>query len=146
MLWLAKSINTNRLIKPRGEDYLETDKPSCVLTTLLGTYFYMSRRRRLHFVMLLKIVLQSKEWKELSPAAKIIYIKIKANYSGDNNGNISFKYTEAIDEFSAPTISKALKELINKGWIEKTQCGGLYRYYCLYKLTGKYDQIITKRR
>ena len=39
------------------------------------------------------------------------------------------------------TLSKALKGLRNKEWIEKTKHGGMYRYYCLYQLTGKYDCI-----
>lgn len=93
------------------------------------------------FVMLEKDTLQSKEWKELSPAEKLIYIKIKANYNGLNNGEIRFKYSEALDEFSPSTISKALKGLIAKGWITKTKHGGMFRFYCLYKLTGKHDRI-----
>jgi len=34
-----------------------------------------------------------------------------------------------------------LKGLLGKGWIEKTQYGGMYRYSCLYKLTGNHDVI-----
>lgn len=93
------------------------------------------------FVMLEKETLKSEEWKKLSASEKLIYIKIKANYNGLNNGKISFRYSEAKDEFSPATISKALKVLLAKGWIDKTQHGGLYRFYCLYKLTGKYDRI-----
>lgn len=103
----------------------------------------MSRKRWRSppFVMLEKETLRRKEWKELSPPAKLIYIKIKANYNGGNNGEIPFRYSETKDEFAPATISKALKELISKKWIEKTKYGGLHRYYCLYKLTGKYDRI-----
>lgn len=105
----------------------------------------MSRRRKKGFskpfVMLEKETLKSKEWKVLSPPEKLLYIKIKANYNGLNNGEIPFKYSEAYDEFSPSTISKALKGLLKKSWIEKTKHGGLYRFYCLYKLTGKYDLI-----
>lgn len=85
--------------------------------------------------------LRSKEWKTLAPSEKLIYISIKANFNGSNNGAIPFKYKQVIDEFSSATISKALKGLQTKGWIEKTKHGGLYRFYCLYELTGKYDRI-----
>lgn len=61
------------------------------------------------------------------------------NYNGANNEKIPFKYKDC--EFSSATVSKALKTLIKKEWIEKTKHGGLYRYYCLYKLTGKYDAL-----
>jgi DNA-binding MarR family transcriptional regulator len=108
----------------------------------------MARRRKKRFskpfVMLEKETLRSKEWKELSPAEKLIYIKIKANYNGLNNGQIPFKYSEIEGEKgfkSSATISKTLKGLESKGWIEKTKHGGLYRFYCLYRLTGKFDRI-----
>ncbi len=103
----------------------------------------MARKKRSGppFVMLERTTLKSEEWKRLSPAEKLIYIKIKTNYNGYNNGEISFKYLEANDEFADATISKALKGLIAKEWITKTKHGGLYRFYCLYKLTGKYDRI-----
>ena len=93
------------------------------------------------FVMVEKETLIKPGWKKLSTSAKLIYIYVKKNYNGRNNGKIPFKYSEVRDEFAPATISKALKELIAKEWIEKTQHGGLYRYYCLYKLTCKYDTL-----
>lgn len=105
----------------------------------------MSHRSRKHkyppFVMVEKTTLQRKEWKELSHTAKLIYIYLKANYNGGNNGQIQFKYHQYKDEFSPTTISKALKELVSKGWLERAQYGGMFRFYCLYKLSGKYDTI-----
>lgn len=96
------------------------------------------------FVMIERETLRSLNWKQLSHSEKLIYIYVKANYNGSNNGEISFKYSEVKDEFSSATISKSLKSLISKGWIEKTKHGGLYRYYCKYKLTSKYDRIRGK--
>ncbi len=93
------------------------------------------------FVMIEKDMLNSKEWKELSHTTKLMYIKLKSKYNGRNNGSIDFKYSEADDEFAPATISRALAELTEKGWIEKTQHGGMFRYYCLYALTGRYDNI-----
>jgi hypothetical protein len=93
------------------------------------------------FVMIEKQTLRSKEWKELSHTTKLIYILVKANYNGSNNGEIPFSYRKDADVFAPATISKGLKELVSKDWLDKTQHGGLYRHYCLYKLTGKYDYI-----
>jgi len=84
-------------------------------------------------------MLRSDEWKTLTSSAKLTYIGIKANYNGANNGQIAFKYSGS--DFTDSTTSKALQELISKGWVEKTEHGGMFRYYCLYKLTGKYDNI-----
>ena len=87
------------------------------------------------------MTLMSPKWKELATAEMIVYIYIKKNYNGGNNGAIPLKYRELKGIFAPATISKALKGLISKGWIEKTKHGGLYRYYCLYKLTCAYDRI-----
>ena len=92
-------------------------------------------------MMLERETLNSLKWKELSPSEMIVYIYIKKNYNGVNNGEISFKYSELKSIFAPATISKSLKNLIDKGWIEKTKHGGMFRYYCLYKLTGKHDRI-----
>ena len=63
------------------------------------------------------------------------------NYNGTNNGEISLKYADMKEDFAPAKLSKTPKGLEKKGWIKKTQHGGLHRYYCLYKLTGKYDKL-----
>lgn len=93
------------------------------------------------FVMLERSMMESDQWQGLSHAEMLTYIYIKKNFNGRNNGQISLKYAELKKVFSPATLSKSLKGLISKEWIEKTKYGGLYRYYCLYKLTGKYDPI-----
>jgi hypothetical protein len=97
------------------------------------------RRKGPPFVMLDHSLVDSEAWKKLKPAEQEHYIYIKRNYNGSNNGQIPFKYTES--KRGPGTISEALKGLIRKQWIEKTKHGGLYRYYCLYKLTGKHDKL-----
>lgn len=101
------------------------------------------RKKQKHrrFVLLEAQTLDRAEWRSLSFTEMISYIYLKKNHNGINNGSIPFKYHELKDLMSSATISKALKGLIEKGWVEKTQHGGLYRYFCLYKLTGKYDTI-----
>ncbi|MFH0931875.1 MAG: hypothetical protein V1890_08070 [Candidatus Zixiibacteriota bacterium] len=110
----------------------------------------MSRNKKRHkgpwhkgpsFVMLEKDTLNRPEWRKLSPSAMITYIYIKKNYNGGNNGEIPFKYVELKGILAPATISRSLKELQGNEWIEKTRYGGMFRYYCLYKLTGKNDRI-----
>ena len=83
--------------------------------------------------------LDSEIWKALSPSERLIYIGIKRNYNGHNNGEIPFKYAESA--LSSTTTHRALKGLEKKEWITKTKHGGLHRFYCLYGLTGKHDKI-----
>ena len=94
------------------------------------------------FVAIPRKTLRSKEWKDLSPAAKLLYIYIKPKYNGFNNGSIRLYYSElkGVKGLSSPsTISKANKELEIKGWIKRTKYGGLYRYFNEYLLTGDFD-------
>jgi hypothetical protein len=98
-----------------------------------------------NFVMLPRKMLRSEEWKELSPAAKLFYVHLKGKYNGSNNGEIRLYYSEldGIKGLSSPaTKSKASKELQEKGWIERTKIGGLFRFFNNYKLTGKYDPYL----
>ena len=103
----------------------------------------MRRQKNKHrrFVMLERQTLLSLQWKQLSHSEMIAYIYLKNNFNGGNNEQIPLKYSELKGVMAPATLSKALKGLQSKGWIEKTQHGGLYRYFCLYKLTGKYDSI-----
>jgi hypothetical protein len=105
-----------------------------------------SRRRKnkshKSFVMLPRQMLRSEEWKDLSPAAKILYVHLKGKYNGNNNGAIRLYYSElkGVKGVSSPnTASKAFQELEKKEWITRTEIGGLYRHVNEYKLTGKHD-------
>jgi len=91
--------------------------------------------------MLERPTLDSVEWKQLTHAEMIAYVYVKKNFNGRNNGKIPLKYLDMKEIFAPATFSRALKGLREKGWIERTQFGGMFRFYCLYKLTGKYDKI-----
>ena len=91
------------------------------------------------FVMIYKSVLKSQAYEQLSPTEFRAYVHIKANHNGSNNGEIPCPYSQLEGIMARATISRALKGLENKGWIERNKCGGMCRYYRLYKLTWKYD-------
>lgn len=105
----------------------------------------MSRRRKgkgLEHVGIERRTLKGKEWRDLSPAAKIFYLHLKARYNGSNNGSIKLPYSAMKGVQGCcndRAISRAIQELETKGWIERERKGGLYRYENLFKLTFKYD-------
>jgi DNA-binding HxlR family transcriptional regulator len=89
--------------------------------------------------------LKDENWRQLSPAAKIIYLYLKSKYNGSNNGQIRLHYSELQDICGLKNprvISAAFKELESQGWITRTKIGGLHRFTNEYQLTGKYDELI----
>jgi len=107
----------------------------------MGYHKRSQSRKGPPFVMLERATLVSDEWKELSHSEMIAYVYLKKNYNGGNNGTVPLKYNELKGILASATLSTALKGLESKGWIKKTKHGGLYRFYCLYELTGKHDTI-----
>jgi len=89
------------------------------------------------------------EWKGLHPAAKILYLYIKARFNGSNNGEIclSYRWLKGIKGLSSPsTISKAFGELEKGNWIRRRSMGGMFRRVNKYELTGTHDSYITFNR
>lgn len=103
----------------------------------------MGRREKRYrkFVMLGNLVLDSEEFQSLTVSEMVAYIYIKRYYNGFNNGEIQLHYASMKKVMAPGTLSKAIKGLEEKGWINKTQHGGMYRYKSKYKLTGQYDRI-----
>ena len=97
-----------------------------------------------HFVRLSTKTLRGQAFRSLKPSSALLYLQLKAKYNGSNNGDIKLYYSElkGIQGLSSPsTISNAFKELIEKGWVKKTEHGGLYRYSNSYKLTWEHDEL-----
>jgi hypothetical protein len=94
---------------------------------------------------------KSKEYLALSTPARMVYFCLKSAYrpgqNGDpgNNGQIKFSYSalkKGSGYSSGTTIARAIQELEEKGWIRRTQRGGLYAGSNTYELTGKYDPCL----
>ena len=91
----------------------------------------------------------SKEWINLSPAAKIIYVQMKGKYNSNNNGKLKLYYSELrkIKGLKCSrSISKGFRELEEKEWIKRTKLGGAYGRPNEYELTGKYDPSLGWER
>lgn len=104
----------------------------------------MRRKKNKHrrFVLLERKTLVSEAWKSLTMPEMIVYIYIKNNYNGTNNGEIPLKYSELTPIMAKTTISRALTGLFKKGWIERIRRGGRFRFFCVYELTGDHDAIV----
>jgi hypothetical protein len=94
---------------------------------------------------------KSAEYTDLSVAARMVYFCLKSAYipgkngNPGNNGQITFPYSALKNGsgFSSNSvISNAISELEEKGWIHRTQFGGLFRGMNKYELTGRYDQCL----
>ncbi len=106
--------------------------------------YQKNKRKKINsFVMIDTEMLHSEEWKKLTHSEMITYIYIRSNYNGRNNGSVPLKYTELKGVLAPGTLSNALKGLINKKWVKKTKHGGMFRFSCLYKLTGRYDPLVN---
>lgn len=91
------------------------------------------------------MLFRDEQWKHLSPAAKLIYLYLKAKFSPDKNGRLRLYHSELKDIKglkNPKTRCNAFKELENKGWIKRTVVGGLMRHFNEYELTGEFDPSI----
>jgi len=77
------------------------------------------------FVQLFHWVRQTDAWRSLSPWTRLLYIEIRARYSGGNNGDISMSYREAAEILGCSNgpIIAAFRELQERGFIIPVQKG-----------------------
>jgi len=91
---------------------------------------------------LLRPLLDSPEWLNLSTSAKLAYLYFKKAYVGHNNGEIRLYYSQMKKILkSSATFSKAIKELEEKNWIKTENQGGLFQRASTYSLTFLYDRF-----
>ena len=92
-----------------------------------------------------RVLHRCESWHALSLRAKIFYIYLKSKYNGKNNGEIQLHFSELSVQpgfTSRRAFYCAAKELVEAGWVERTNMGGLFRNPNTYKLTGKYDAML----
>jgi len=116
----------------------------------MGQRKFQSKKKRSNappFVFMNGKTLWSEVWLQLPFSRQVIYLSLKARYNGQNNGRIYFPYLEFKDQFKAKkTFYDALIDLEALGWISRFRIGGKYRFYYLYELTGRYDEILKPRK
>jgi len=101
----------------------------------------MSKRKKPGFIQILWSMYDSKEWRSMHWYSKIAYLRIKRKYNPNNGEKISVSYREMEDEMCQVTFGKAIKELIEVGFIEVIQKGGLYRKRNYYILSYRWKTL-----
>jgi hypothetical protein len=90
------------------------------------------------FVAVSRFALRSDSFAQLSSHANKLLNDFLALYNGFNNGDLSMPWSYASTRHwkSRDTLCKALKELLQRGWIVKTRQGGRRDHTpCLYAIT-----------
>jgi len=103
-------------------------------------------KKYLSFVALERRVLfRCPEWRSLTLRAKVIYLYLKAHYQPLNHGQIQLHFSQLQDIpgfASKRGFYSGIRELEVSGWIVRVNGGGLYRNPNLYRLTGKFDEML----
>lgn len=88
------------------------------------------------YAPLTRFMLRSESFASLSAHGTKLLLDFVSLYNGFNNGDLSFPWSFAVQRKwkSRDTLNKALKELLDGGWIVKTRQGGLHKC-SLYGLT-----------
>lgn len=88
------------------------------------------------FLALPYVVLNHQDYLSLSHYARSLLIDIAMQYNGSNNGNLGASWTVMKKRgwASQDTLSRKLKELLDKGFIVKSRQGGLHQCN-LYAIT-----------
>ena len=94
------------------------------------------------FIQLNLEIYDSPKWRSLKWYSKLAYLRIKRNRITKEDKKIVLTYREILDEMSQPTFSKALKELLESGFIEIVQTGGLLKKKNYYALSNKWETIL----
>lgn len=90
---------------------------------------HKGRRESGPFIALPKHILESAEWAALTAPEIKLFIDIYGQYNGANNGDLAatWKLMAARGWRSRDTLNRALRGLLDKGFIERTRIGGLNR-------------------
>lgn len=105
----------------------------------------MKKRNRLPpFVFITKEMLRSDAFKKLTNASRIAYLLLRAQTCKSEQATVKFPYSQAREYMKTNTFSCAIRQLMELGFIEKEQQGGLYRRTNIYSLIENWK--LYKRR
>ena len=97
------------------------------------------KKKELPFAMIYKHMLATNAWRQLSNPARVAYIHLKAKYNGQNAKNLSLTYNEMQPFMCRRTFRNAIKQLVEYGFIEIVNKGGLMRNPNIYALTDGWN-------
>ena len=98
----------------------------------------MSKRKKQNhigepFVAILKPMVASPAFKKLTNASRVAYMLLKAQCREAGQREVIFPYGHAEPYMNRNTYSRSIKQLVEFGFIEKSDLGGLYRRTNTYR-------------
>lgn len=93
------------------------------------------------FVPILKEMIRSPAYKKLTNAARTSYTLLKLQCCKYGQDEVKFPYRHAGEYMDQHTFGRAIKQLIELGFIEKSFEGGLFRRTNIYKFIEEWKEI-----
>lgn len=83
-------------------------------------------------------MVNSPAFKKLTNAARVAYLLLKCQCKEAGQREVIFPYGHAEPYMTRHTYSKAIRQLVEFGFIEKSDRGGLFRRTNVYRLIEKW--------
>jgi hypothetical protein len=93
------------------------------------------------FVPVVKHMIESPAFKQLTNASRVAYILLKAQINGRGQKEVIFPYKHAEPYMDRHTFGRSIKQLVELGFIEKSALGGLYRRTNIYRFVETWRKI-----
>ncbi len=93
------------------------------------------------FVAVIKYMLRSPAYKKLRNPARVAHLLLSAQRYQAGQREVKFPYSEAQQYMDRHTFSRAIRQLVELGFIEKTQYGGLYRRTNIYRFIEDWRKV-----
>ncbi len=88
--------------------------------------------------MITNEVICSHAFKSLTNAARTAYTLMRAQVKKKNQSEVIYPYSHAVDYMERRTFAKSIRQLIDVGFIDKKQSGGLFRRTNIYLFSDKW--------
>jgi len=85
-------------------------------------------------------MLRSDAFKEISHASKTALLLLRAQLKNHGQVEVKFPYSHAEEYMDRHTFARSIRELEKRGFIRKTQLGGLYRRANIYTFCGAWER------
>lgn len=105
---------------------------------------FMKKQKAQPFIMVSKKMLADPVYRKLSSSAQIIYIYMRNKLNGKYGLSIVLTYKEMNDVMGTQAFSRATKELIEAGFIDKVEKGGLFGNANVFKFIGEHSPFYYK--
>lgn len=96
------------------------------------------------FTYIEKNIINSEAWKGLKAHTKWLYFEYRSRWYGNNTHHIIFTYKEAKNIMAIDTFIKCRNKLIERGFIDVINRGGLEKESAIYGLSDRWKKYGTK--